>query len=276
MTSAAATLERLIWQPDRMLLDGLVFRLEHHSDDSWELGDECFRFYKLEPLVDQYGEFWSLRAEFSPENVFELGIWDGGSIAFWFELFHPRKHVAVDLADREDSPYFVRYREERGLADVISTYWRTDQADSERLREIARAEFEGLLDLVIDDCSHQYAQTRASFEALFPLVRSGGLYVIEDWAWSHWEEFQAPTHYWADETPLTRLVSELVEAAGTSAGVVASIAIYQGFAVVERGPAAEGDLQGFDLDEHISRRPQDRAWIGGGTPRKRRLLRGRR
>jgi len=240
-----------------MLLNELVFRLQHYKDDSWALGDDCFLFYKIKPLVDQYAEFWSLRDNFAPGNVFELGIWDGGSIAFWFELFHPRKHVAVDLAERDDSPYFTRYVEERGLQKSISTYWRTDQANRERLQEIVETEFEGPLDLVIDDCSHLYAPTKASFEALFPLLRPGGLYIIEDWAWSHWEEFQEPTHEWADETALTRLLIDLVEAAGTSTDLVASITVYQGFAVVERGAESEITLQSFSLDEHIVRRPQD-------------------
>lgn len=177
-----------------MLLDGLVFRLEHHKDDSWELGDECFRFYKVKPLVDQYEAFWSLRQAFAPENLFELGIWDGGSVALWSEVLRPRRHVAIDRADREDSSYFRRYKESHGRQESISTYWRTDQADKGRLRELADTQFDGPLDLVIDDCSHLYGPTRSSFEALFPFLRPGGLYVIEDWAWSHWDEFHAPGH----------------------------------------------------------------------------------
>lgn len=240
-----------------MLLDDLVFRLEHYKDDSWELGDECFRFYKIKPLVDQYEEFWSLRDPFSAANLFELGIWDGGSVAFWSEIFRPRKHVAIDRADREDSPYFGRYKETHGREASISTYWRADQADKRRLQEIVEQEFDGPLDLVIDDCSHLYAPTRASFEALFPLVRPGGLYVIEDWAWSHWDEFRAPTHEWAKEPPLTSLVFELVEAAGTSAAAIASLAVYEGFVVVERGAGPEFTSQSFNLDDHIVRRQQD-------------------
>lgn len=44
MNWARATLRRLVWEPDRMLRDGLVVRLEHHRDDSCELGEDCFRF----------------------------------------------------------------------------------------------------------------------------------------------------------------------------------------------------------------------------------------
>ncbi len=246
--------DHLVWRDDRMLLDDLVFRLEHHRNDQWELGEECFRFYKIEPLVDQYARFWSRPVEFRPNNVLELGIWDGGSIAFWFECLRPQKHVGIDNQRRTDSNYFRRYVASRGLEERIRTYWATDQADQSRLLEIVAQEFVGPLDLVIDDASHMYGPTRASFEALFPLLRPGGLYIVEDWAWAHWREFQAPSHPWANETELTRLIVELVELAGSSTELVGSVTVFQGFAVVERGEAAIGDRR-FDLESHISRRP---------------------
>jgi SAM-dependent methyltransferase len=247
-----------------MLLDDLVFRLEHYRSDSWELGDECFRFLKIKALADQYERFWALKSEFRPSNIFELGIWDGGSLAFWTEMFHQRKLVGVDIAAREDSAYFTRYKESRALADSIATYWSTDQADKDRLRTIVEFEFDGPLDLVIDDCSHFYEPTRASFEALYPLLRPGGLYVVEDWAWTHWPEFQAPTHGWASQSGLTPLVCDLVEAAGTSSEFISSLWIYGGFAVVERGPDPTIAQRDLNLDERISRR----AWDAGRSLRR--------
>ena len=66
-----------------------------------------------------------------------------GSTAFWFEYFQPDKLVAVDYLEREDSDYFRGYVDGRGIADRLKTYWGVDQADSERLREIVDAEFDG-------------------------------------------------------------------------------------------------------------------------------------
>jgi predicted methyltransferase len=63
----------------------------------------------------------------------------------------------------------------------IKTYWGANQGNSTRLREIVHTEFQESLDLVIDDASHMYALTKKSFETLFPLLRPGGLYIIEDW-----------------------------------------------------------------------------------------------
>jgi cephalosporin hydroxylase len=249
--------DRLVWQRDRMLLDALVFRLEHYRSADWNGGDH-FRFYKIKELVDQYANFFSRHADFRPHRVIELGIFDGGSTAFWYEMFRPQKHVALDIQDQTDPPYFRRYIESRGLTDRIKTYWKTDQTDITQLRTIVETEFDGPPDLVIDDASHLYRQTRASFEVLFPLLMSGGLYLIEDWAWGHWPEFFSADHPWAEEEPLTRLVVELVEAAGTSTQLISSVAVHQGFVAVERGPQRFDKAPSFHLKDHILRRPSRR------------------
>lgn len=247
--------ENLTWQPDRMLLDDLVFRLEHFKADNWDLGEQCFKFYKTDGLVREYAEFLKNRPDFKPERVLELGIWDGGSIAFWFELFHPKKHVAIDLKQRQDSPYFERYVESRGLRENIRTYWNVDQADRPAISGICAREFDGALDLVIDDASHLYGPTKASFETLFPLLRPGGLYVIEDWAWGHWADYQRPDHPWAKEIPLTQLVIELIECIGGPAAPIRRLTVSHGFVVAERAWHSRGELGDFKLDNYISRRP---------------------
>lgn len=250
--------ENVEWQKDRMLMGELVFRLEHCSSDDWELGGECFVFYKVQELVAQYERFFATRPNFRPHNMLELGLWDGGSVAFWFESFHPTKQIGIDLQNRADSEYFKRYVKDRGLEERIKTYWGVDQSDSKALREIVRREFTGPLDLVIDDASHLYGPTKSSFECLFPLLRPGGLYFIEDWAWEHWKDFSAPDHPMINEESLTKLVVELLEATGTSTSLIASLTIYQGFTVIERG---EDELSGegaFELEDHIWRRPPNR------------------
>ena len=259
--------EKLVWQKDRMLLDDLVFRLEHQKSDDWELGDDCFHLYKLKPLVDQYAKFWSLKRNFYPQNILELGMWDGGSIALWFEYFQPQKHVGIDNAQKQDSRYFQHYIASRGLKERIKTYWGTNQADSQRLREIVNDEFCGSLDLVIDDASHNYQLTKTSFETLFPLLRPGGLYVIEDWAWCYWKDFQAPDHPWATETPLAKLILKLVEATGTGQNTssslppISNLAVFQGFAVVERGETETAELVEFKLENFTSKSQLDNGCI---------------
>jgi SAM-dependent methyltransferase len=238
---------QLVWREDRVLLGDLVFRLEQASRSESDTAEESFVLYKLKPLVDQYARFWAARRDFDASNVLELGLWDGGSMALWNILLAPRRHVGVDLYRRHENAYFERWRKRRNAERVVRAYGGVDQSDAHALRRMVSGDLEGRLDLVIDDASHQYEPTRASFTTLFPFLRPGGLYLIEDWAWGHWQEFQSPAHPWAGRVPPTRLVEELVAAVGTSEQVVAGLTVQQGFVAVERGPAVLAREQPLDL-----------------------------
>ncbi len=101
--------EKLIWKKDRVLLGELVFRLQHYINDDWDLAENCFRFFKIKALVDEYEDFFSSHKNFQPENIFELGLYEGGSIVFWFEHLQPQKHVGIDLQQKIDNKYFQNY-----------------------------------------------------------------------------------------------------------------------------------------------------------------------
>lgn len=253
--------DKLVWKKDRMLLEDLVFRLEHYKSDDWELGSNCFLLYKIKFLIDQYAQFWASRPKFHPQNVIELGMWDGGSAAFWFEYFHPNKLVGVDLMCKEDNDYFRRYVASRGLCDHIKTYWKTDQADAKKLQKISKTEFSEPIDLVIDDASHIYEATKTSFETLFPLLRPGGLYVIEDWAWGHWKEYHSQDNPMSKMHDPTQLIFEFVETIGSSKGSISNLSVFQGFIVVERGEASLSEFNDFKLEEQILRRPNSSEMI---------------
>jgi hypothetical protein len=130
-----------------------------------------------------------------------------------------------------------------------------DQADSGALLRIVEQEFGGTLDMVIDDASHLYEPTLASFQTLFPLLSVGGLYIIEDWAWEHREQFHSPSHPWAGKRSLTPLVFELVEATGSFTDLITSVEVFQGFVIVERGPAVASRISPLVLSKQIARRP---------------------
>lgn len=105
------------------------------------------------------------------------------------------------------------------------------------------------LDLVIDDASHRVDLTRASFNVLFPYVRPGGVFIIEDWGWAH-------TTYSArlpGETPLTKLVFEIVMACPSTPGLIADVTVDRDWTLVRRGPL-EVDPDHFDIAACISDR----------------------
>ena len=100
------------------------------------------------------------------------------------ELTRPERLVAVELAT-EVPPLLTDYITEHELGDVV----RPNSGGSggpARSTEIVDHELgDAALDLVVDDASHLYEPSRASFEVLFPRLRRGGIYVIEDWSCQH-------------------------------------------------------------------------------------------
>ena len=58
----------------------------------------------------------------------------------------------------------------------------TDLADRPKMKSILDEEFpDRNIDLVIDDASHVYQETRSSFNSIFPYLKPGGIYIVEDW-----------------------------------------------------------------------------------------------
>jgi cephalosporin hydroxylase len=197
------------------------------------------RFCIIKPRwqIERYDQ---LIRQMAPKNIFELGIWDGGSTAFLAQRAHPSKLVALDLTP-EPCTALESFVETRDLRDAVATYYGVDQADTEKLAEILDREYHGdPLDLVFDDASHLLEETRRSFNFLFPHLSPGGAYVIEDWSWAH-SHFLPP-----DETPLAILLFELMCACAHRPKLIAEIAIQKGWAIVRRGPEAI-DPGSFDV-----------------------------
>jgi SAM-dependent methyltransferase len=222
--------------PEAFLTEGL----------SENLSEGEFFIFKPRTLVDQYA---ALVAELRPQNILELGIFQGGSTVFFAELARPRRVVAIDLQPLDE------YRERleshagaKGFGDVVRTFGEVDQADRRRLEEIIDDAFDGApLDLVVDDCSHLYEPTLASFNELFPRVRPGGVYVIEDWRWAHTElGSEHPEGFFPDEVPLSRLLFEIVLALPSVPGLITDISIGIHAVIITRGDATV-DPSSFDI-----------------------------
>ena len=257
--------ERLTWQEDRILLDDLVFYLNQDKSDLIN----GFFLGKPIRLLSQYMAMWQQRSDMRVNNVLELGIYGGGSIAFWFELLQPDKYVALDLASCGDTDYFNKYIASRKLENRIKTFWETNQSNREALRAIVATELNGPPDLIIDDASHLYSETKASFETLFPQLRPGGLYIIEDWSWGCWPNL--PFNFQPIGTELPKLIHQIVDAAGsmeeflssepsnvilrTINPLIASVTTYADIVVIERGGAAMTGEVEFNLDNYTTFRP---------------------
>jgi cephalosporin hydroxylase len=189
-------------------------------------GDGRFTLMKPASLVAQYER---LLRELEQPLMVELGIAYGGSLAYFALRARPRRLIGIEYEPRRLG-HLDRFIESRGLTDVVKPYHGVDQADRDRLREIVTTEFgEDPIDLVIDDASHVYDPTLASFETLFPFVRPGGLYVIEDWAGQH-KMADALGRRLAQATPeeslrLAAIIAERIESGPGAVTPLARLAI---------------------------------------------------
>lgn len=101
-------------------------------------------------------------------NFLEIGVFEGGSIELWRNYFGPKAHIAgIDI-----NPDCANYVEKPNKVFIGS------QADKAFLSRVKNDI--GALDIILDDGSHVAYHQMTSFRELFPILKSGGLYVIED------------------------------------------------------------------------------------------------
>lgn len=186
---------------------------------------ERFVLLKTRQSIDRLVE---LVRSLAPERIVELGIFRGGSTALLMELAEPEMLVAIDY---EATPVTAleTYVDRAGHRGSCHTVYGVDQADGKALTQILGESFGGsCLDLVVDDASHLGPQTRASFETLFPRVRPGGVYVIEDWSW-HLQGLDLPGE------SMETFVADLLAAAGRGPGLIAGLELGWDAILVRRG-----------------------------------------
>lgn len=219
--------------------------------------------------------YLELSDEFAHGNIVELGIDRGASTAYLLAILNPAGLVAVDInsAIPEELAGFL---DGSPLAAAATLGWGVDQTDGETLLRLLEQRFgEAPPDMIIDDASHAFAATVASFETLFPRLRPGGLYLIEDWAWFEQVESGLIAAIEADpsggvartvaerarqqppQTPLSRIAALLALAAAYSPDVIAGVTLKPDWIEVRRGPARMPD--GLRLADLIS--PTASGWL---------------
>lgn len=98
--------------------------------------------------------------------VLELGVLRGGSLRTWRDYFTQAQVWGLDI-----DPGCRQNNGERTHVVIGS------QADPAAVAKVAPGE---QFDMVLDDASHLVEHQIRSFDLLFPRVKSGGLYIIED------------------------------------------------------------------------------------------------
>jgi hypothetical protein len=109
--------------------------------------------------------FRDLRNE--PICLLEIGVLEGASVRMWSEYFPRARVIGVDV-----NPDVVKFETERITIEIAN------QANVAQLVELAIRY--GPFDIVLDDGSHMWNDQITSLQYLYPFVRAGGFYVIED------------------------------------------------------------------------------------------------
>ena len=231
------------------------------------------RFLVVKPrsFVERYQ---TLLGELRPERIVELGIFQGGSTAFLGLLCQPEKLVALDIAETPVRALEQLIEENDKLTASVRTFYGVDQSDADRVGQIMQDEFGSVpLDLVIDDASHRLGPTETSFNQLFPRLRPGGVYVIEDWSGLHRYEMVLESRMQEDPavaatvaarlqtdgapaTPLSVMLFQLILASTYAPSSVEQIVVSDGWASITRGPA-DLDPSTFALSDTYSDKAAD-------------------
>jgi hypothetical protein len=132
------------------------------------------RINKLKSFLTIYEQLF---APFKKKKItiMELGVQGGGSLELWKQLIPEADIIGVDSDER--------CKEITGFEIRIC-----HQADP----RLADREY----DIIIDDGGHLMSQQKNSFNLLYPKLKPGGMYIIEDLETSYWGDF-------IDEEPTT-------------------------------------------------------------------------
>ncbi len=113
---------------------------------------------------------------YKPTKLLEIGLLSGDSILAWRCFFPFGTTIGIDIDSKDH------------LAGKRTRIYRADQGSASDLALLC--EREGPFDIIIDDGSHFNHHQIFSFRHLFPHLRDGGIYIIEDVQTSFWNDMQ--------------------------------------------------------------------------------------
>jgi demethylmacrocin O-methyltransferase len=186
-----------------------------------------------------------------PVRLLELGVggYDiktsgGASLAMWADYFANGQITAIDI------------NEKRLTLDARIKLFRGSQDDSAFLKKIC--DERGPFDIIIDDGSHVAKQVVASFHILFPTLKDGGIYVIEDVQTAFWPNFGGSALHGGETIKLARTIIECLnhaEIAAVSrshpfpafAKQIKALRVFHNVIVIDKGDNSEPSNFAYDM-----------------------------
>lgn len=167
-------------------------------------------------------------------KLIEVGVAEGGSLEVWREYFGPNcRVVGIDVDPQ------IKGDVGEGISVLIGS-----QSDEGVLKE-AVSLLGGSVDVVVDDGSHKGRDQIATFEYLWPKLRDGAVYIVEDLHTAYWWDFEGgpgrrgtfieyakllidDMHMWYHRRPQTKL-------APVACRTVDSIAFHDSIVAITKG-----------------------------------------
>jgi len=171
-------------------------RSQEHLHKNKKTGKVSDKWDSYLPVYDRL--FGPHREE--PVDLLEIGIQNGGALEIWSQFFvKARNIVGCDINPRCAG---LKYSDNR-ISVVVGNA--NEDAIRSRIREISKH-----YDFIIDDGSHTSDDIFRSFVVYFPLVKPGGIYVVEDTHTLYWPHYGGDLHGRKTATAFFKLFVDLV------------------------------------------------------------------
>lgn len=147
------------------LLDNIA--IMHFSDKSSRFHNYAVKYEKiLAPFRETF------------KTVLEIGVAQGQSIRMWADYFPNATIHGADIDPRSK------------MCEDYSERIKFHLLDQRVLAQLKNLEQYGQYDLIIDDGNHFWMEQILTFQTLFPYMKSGGIYIVEDTTTSYWSEYK--------------------------------------------------------------------------------------
>jgi hypothetical protein len=141
--------------------------IKHKSDKSSRYHNYAVKYDKiLSPFRDSF------------LNILEVGVAMGQSIKMWTDYFPKAIIHGADI------------NKESVICESYSGRVKFHLLDQRIEAQLKNLEQFGQFDLIIDDGNHFWMEQILTFNTLFPYVKSGGIYIVEDTTTSYWDEYK--------------------------------------------------------------------------------------
>lgn len=169
--------------------------------DAFQTKNTSYSSRKFPKDLEVYEKYFSSFKENKTNiNLLEIGVQGGGSLYAWKNYFGDRANNIVGID-------FLNFK---GKEDPTQNIYieQGDQADVEFLLKVN--DLYGPFDIIIDDGGHHMFQHQKSLNTLFPLLKSEGIYAIEDLHTCYWGKFQGDLNpVFKDDNTLNALVKKI-------------------------------------------------------------------